>query len=87
MGTTKGMTLKVLLDVGIYKEAWNQKILLTYLAWFVNYRPKSRKSRLLMMHLLGMITSRNFAGLSTSEINPENFRWISQRLAILQNNL
>ena len=35
------------------------------------------------------ITSRNFAGLSLlmSEINPENFRSISQRLAILQNNL
>ena len=36
------------------------------------------------MQLLGMLTSRNFAGLSllTSEINPENFRLISQRLAI-----
>ena len=41
------------------------------------------------MQLLAMATSRNFAGLSllTSEMNPENFISISQRLAILQNNL
>ena len=33
-------------------------------------------------------TSQNFAGISilTSEINPENLRSISQRLAFLQNN-
>ena len=38
---------------------------------------------------LGMLTSRNFAGLSilTSDIDPDDFRLISQKLAILQNNL
>ena len=41
------------------------------------------------MQILGMLTSRNFAGISimTSEISPENFRSISQRLAFLHNNL
>ena len=59
------------------------------LDWSVNYKPKSRKTQFLEMQLLGMLTSRIFAGLSplTSKINPENFRLISQRLAILQNNL
>ena len=51
--------------------------------------PESRKTRLLEMQLLGMLTSQNFAGLSllTSEINTVNFRSISQNIAILQNNL
>ena len=43
----------------------------------------------LEMHCLGTLSSQKFAGLLilTSEINPENFRSISQRLAISQNNL
>ena len=87
--TTERMTMKFLPDVKLSKEARNQKKFLTQLDWSVNYRPKSRKTRFLEMHLLGMLTSRNFAGLSplTSKINRENFRIISQRLAILQNNL
>ena len=34
------------------------------------------------MQLLGILTSRNFAGLSilTSEINPENFRYLKDYL-------
>ena len=41
------------------------------------------------MQPLGMLTSQNIAEsfILTSEINPENFRLISQRLAILQSNL
>ena len=48
---------------------------LTYLAWSVNYRPKSRKTRFLEKQILGMLTSRNFSGLSIlmSEISHENF--------------
>ena len=36
-----------------------------------------------------MLMSRNFAGLSisTSDIDTKDFRLISQKLAILQNNL
>ena len=86
--TTKVMIMKFLSNVGIHKEARNQKFF--YITCPVcKYRPKSRKTRFLEMTLLGMLTSRNFAGLSllTSEINPENFSSISQRLAILQNNL
>ena len=76
-------------DVGIHKGARNQKKILTHLAWPVNYRPISRKSRYLKTQLLSMLTSRNFAALSilTSKINPENFRSIFQRLVILQSNL
>ena len=72
--------MKFLLLVGTYMEAQNQKKNLTYLAWTANYRPKSRKSRFLEMQLLGILTSRNFAGLSilTSEMIPENFRSIFQ---------
>ena len=57
----------------IRKKIWHN------LTGLVSYRPKSRKTRFLEMQLLGMLTSRNFAGLSllTSEINPENFRSIS----------
>ena len=62
--------------------------MLTYLVWSVNYRKNPEKT------IFENATSRHanftkFAGLSplTSEINPENFRSISQRLAILQNNL
>ena len=53
-----------------------------------NYRPKSQKKRFLEMQFLDMLTSRNFAELSmlTSEIIPENFRSISERLTVLQNN-
>ena len=80
--TTKAMTTKFLPLVGTHMEAQNQNKILTYLAWSVNYRPKSRKSQFLEMQLLGMLTSRNFAGfsISTSEMIPENFRSISQRL-------
>ena len=41
------------------------------------------------MQIVGTLSSRNFAELPilTSEINPENFRLISQRLAILQRTL
>ena len=55
----------------------------------INDKPKSRKTQFLEIQFLGMLNSRYFSGLSllTSEINPENFRSISQRLAILQNNL
>ena len=83
------MTMKFLPDVKLSEEAQNPKKNLTKLDWSVNYRPKSRKTRFVEMQLLGMLTSQNFSGLSllTSEINPENFRSISQRLAILQNNL
>ena len=65
------MTMKFLPDVDIYKEARDQFIL-TYLAWSV-------KSQFLKMQPLGMLTSRNCAGLSilTSEIDPENFGLIS----------
>ena len=82
------MTMEFLSDVKLSEEAQNQKFF-DILDWSVNYRPKSRKTWFLEMQLLGMLTSRNFEGLSllTSEINPENFRSISQRLTILQNNL
>ena len=53
--TTKAMTRKFLQDVSIHKEGRNKKKL-TYLAWFVNYRPKSRKSRCLKIGMLGMLT-------------------------------
>ena len=55
----------------------------------VNYRPISPEPRFWEMQLLGMLTSRHFAGFSIlmSEIKPENFRSVSQRLAILQNKL
>ena len=45
--------------------------------------------KFLEMQLLGMLTSRNFAGLFilTLEINSENFRSLSQILVILQNNM
>ena len=36
-GTTKGMTMKFLSDVGIHKEAGKQKNCLTYLAWSLNH--------------------------------------------------
>ena len=54
--------------------------------WPDHCRPKSR---FLEMQRLDMPTSRILAVLSilTTELNPENFRLISQRLAILQNNL
>ena len=41
------------------------------------------------MQLLGMLTSRNFGGLSILplDIDLEHFRSISTRLSILQNNL
>ena len=83
------MTITFLPDVGIYKEAQNERKILTNLVQYVNCRSQSRKIRLLEMKLLEMLTSRNFAALSltTSKINPENFRSISQRLAILQINL
>ena len=55
---------------------WRHKIkkTSTYLAWPVNHRPKSRKSRFFEMQLLDMLTLRNFAALSilTLEINLEN---------------
>ena len=76
------MTMKFLPDVKLSEEAL-QKIFLTQIDWSVNYRQKSPKTRFLEMQLPGMLNSRNL----TSEINPENFRFISQRLAILQNNL
>ena len=85
-GSTKDMTMKFLPDVGIDKEKQNQNYFLTWLVRFVNYRAKSRKTRFLRnaTSFLGMLTSWNFAGLSllTSEMNPENFRLIFQRLAI-----
>ena len=78
--TTGHPTMNFLPDVKYSEEAQNQKNL-TKLDWSVNYRPKSRKTRFLEMQLLGMLTSRNFAGflILTSKINPENFRSISQR--------
>ena len=84
--TTEPMTMKFLPDLKLNKEARIQK---KNLDLSVNYRPKSRKTRFLEMQLLGMLTLRNFVVLSllTSEIDPENFRSISQILAILQNNL
>ena len=39
--TTKGRTMKFLPLVGTHVEAQNQKQILTYLDWFVNYKPKS----------------------------------------------
>ena len=57
---TKGMSMKFLPHVGNHMEAQNQKIVLTYLAWSVNYRPKSRKSSFLEMQLLRMLTLQNF---------------------------
>ena len=38
--TSIGMTMKIIPHVGTHMEAENKKI--TYLAWSVNYRPKSR---------------------------------------------
>ena len=84
-GSTKGMTLKILPDVGIYKWAQNRKnnYDITCLVC------ELRKTEFLEMHFLRMLTSRYFAGLSilTSDIDPENFRLISPRLVILENNL
>ena len=40
--TTEGMTMKFLPGIGIRRETQNKKKL-TYLAWSVNHRPKSRK--------------------------------------------
>ena len=40
LGTTKGMTMKFLPDVGTHKEAQNKKKM-TYLTWSVIYRRKS----------------------------------------------
>ena len=87
--TTKCITMKFLPLVGTNMEAQNQKNFWHFLAWSVDYRPISRKSRHLEMQVLGMLISRNLAGLSilTSEMISENFRSISHRLAILQNNL
>ena len=79
-GTAKGMTQML---VSIKRHEVEK---LTYLSWFVNYRPKFRKSWYLKMELLGMLTSTGLSILA-SQINPENFRSISQRVAILQNNL
>ena len=81
--------MKFLPDVVIYKEARNEKYLLRYLACSVNYRQKSRKSRFLKMPILDLLSSKGSAGVSivTSEIYPDNFRLISQRLTILQKNL
>ena len=68
------MTMKYLPLVGTHMEAQIQTNFLTYLAWSVNYKQKSRKSRFWEMKLLDMLTSRNFEGLSilTSELIPEN---------------
>ena len=57
---------EILPDIGIHKGARNQKKILTYLAWFVTYRPKSRKSRYSKIQLLGILTSRNFVAMSVS---------------------
>ena len=40
-GTTKGMAMKSLSDVGIHKKAQNQEKILTYLTCSVYYRPKT----------------------------------------------
>ena len=65
-------------DFGIKKEVRKKKDL-----------TNTEKTDFQKMQLLGMLTSRNFARLSifTSALNRENFRSISQRLAILQKNL
>ena len=55
--------------MGSYKKVKNQKHFLTYkLVWSVNYRPKARKTSLLQMQFLGMLTSQNFAGLSIIDV-------------------
>ena len=69
------MTMKFLPDVGILKKARNQ----------TNFDITARVCKL---QTKGMLASQNFAELPmlTSEINPEHFRSIFQKLAILQNN-
>ena len=50
----------------------------------MNCKPKSEKeTRFLEMQFLSILTSRNFAWLTilTSEVDPENFRSVSQKLA------
>ena len=80
-------------DVKYHWEARNLKKVLTYLIWSLNHgSAKSINAQIaccLKMQLLDKIPSQNFAGLSilTSEIKSENFRSLSERLAILQNNL
>ena len=54
-----------------------------------HFKDRPVKKPILKIQLLAMLTSQNFARLSilTSEMDPENFGSISQRLAILPNNL
>ena len=86
--TTGRMTMTFLPDIRLNEEARNQKKI--NITWLVcKLQTKIPKKRFLAMQLLGMLTSLNFAGLSIlmSEIDPENFRPISSRLDILQNNI
>ena len=75
------MTIKFSINVGIYKEAQNQKKNIDKSGPVCKLHSK--------MQLLGVLASLNSAGLSilTSEMNLENFRTISQRLAILEKRL
>ena len=56
LDSTKGMTMKCLPDVGIYKRTQGQEKKFDITGPFC---------KVLEMQLLGMLTLRNFAGLST----------------------
>ena len=62
-GTTKGMAMAYLPDVGIYKRALYKKADITLVCRLQN-KLQIRKKRFLEIQLRTMLTSKRFAGLS-----------------------
>ena len=54
-----------------------------------HFKDRPVKKPILKIQLLAILTSQNFARLSilTSEMDPENFRSVSQTLSISQKNM